>query len=218
MSNQTVTHTNLEVTFNHVSHRFGSRLVFSNIASTVRQGQILLITGFNGSGKSTLLRIITGLLTPTEGEVKINVNGVDCDAQERRKHIGYVAPDLTLYRELTGVENLTFFGELRGLKLDRTTLASLLSEVGLLGRGNDEVRTYSSGMRQRLKYAFALMHRPAILLLDEPTANLDEAGFGIVEKIVERQINQYQGLAIVATNEPRELSWSSLQVHLEPKQ
>ena len=123
---------------------------------------------------------------------------------------------LVLYRELTGAENLQFFAELHGVRLDRAATIELLTRVGLRGRGRDLVGAYSSGMRQRLKYAFALLHDPPILLLDEPTANLDVDGIAIVEQIVTAQQKRAGGgLTIVATNEPRELEWSALRVHLE---
>ena len=133
---------------------------------------------------------------------------------ERRRNIGYVAPDLTLYRELTGAENLQFFGELAGVRLTRENLIEMLTEVGLRGRGHDLVGAYSSGMRQRLKYAFALIRRPKALLLDEPTANLDVDGIAMVERIID-QHRMDGGLTIIATNEPREMEWGKLQVRLK---
>jgi heme exporter protein A len=177
----------------------------------------LIVSGANGSGKSTLLRIIAGLLTPTSGCVEVNVYGSLLDRASSRRYFGYVAPDLVLYRELTGAENLQFFAELHGIRLDRGALIDLLTRVGLRGRGRDLVGTYSSGMRQRLKYAFALLHDPPILLLDEPTANLDVDGVEIVERIVSaQQKRDGGGLTVVATNEPRELTWSSMRIHLDP--
>ena len=104
-----------------------------------------------------------------------------------------------------------------GLRLTKDEMIASLTEVGLRGRGRDLVGAYSSGMRQRLKYAFALLHRPPILLLDEPTANLDVDGIAIVERIIQaQQARAGGGLTIAATNEPRELEWSHLRVHLEP--
>jgi heme exporter protein A len=204
------------ITIDKVSQFFGSRCVFKEISATVSTGQILVVSGANGSGKSTLLRIIAGLLTPSSGRVAIEVGGLQTSAANARQYFGYVAPDLVLYRELTGAENLQFFADLRGLKLDRGALIDLLTRVGLRGRGRDLVGTYSSGMRQRLKYAFALLHNPPILLLDEPTANLDVDGIAIVEQIVAAQQRRAGGgVTVVATNEPREVAWSSLQIHLD---
>jgi heme exporter protein A len=186
--------------------------VFQDLSASLSTGQTLVLAGANGSGKSTLVKIIAGLLPPTTGSADITLHERSLDSIERRTHIGYVSPDLTLYGELTGVENLRFFAHLRGMELSRDDLAALLDKVGLLGRGRDLVSNYSSGMRQRLKYAFALLHQPAILLLDEPTANLDIAGAGIVERIVSDQ--KARGLVVVATNEPREMEWADITLNL----
>jgi len=174
------------------------------------------VTGPNGAGKSTLLRIVAGLIAPSEGIVSMTVNGQVRSAGDRRNYLGYVSPDLTLYRELSAAENLQFFGSLRGVTLTRDDLIERLTQVGLRGRGRDLVGTYSSGMRQRLKYAFALLADPPILLLDEPTANLDVSGIAIIEAIVAAQRSRPGGgLTIIATNEPRELEWGDMTVRVD---
>lgn len=175
-----------------------------------------MIAGRNGSGKSTLMRIIAGLLPPSAGRVGVCASGQDLDALSRRAVIGAVAPDLQLYGELTGAENLRFFAELRGMPLERDRLAALLERVGLKGRGRELVRNYSSGMRQRLKYAFALLHEPQLLLLDEPTANLDTDGVRMVESVLDEQ--RRRGAVVIATNEPRELAWGDAVVDLDRAQ
>jgi heme exporter protein A len=206
----------VSVALRGVAHRFGTRAVFAPVKAEVHAGQTLAITGPNGSGKSTLLRIVAGLLPPTQGSVTVTIDGVEQNEQERRRWLGYVAPDLMLYRELTGAENLEFFAKLRGIPLPREALIERLTEVGLRGRGRDPVRAYSSGMRQRLKYAFALLARPPILLLDEPTANLDTDGRAMVERVLTAQRTRPGGgLTILATNEPQELDWGDTIVRLE---
>ena len=179
----------LLVELENVEHRFGLRRVFSGVNLTVRTGEIGLVMGANGAGKSTLLKIIAGLLPPASGTSRIQMDGRNLDARTRRQIIGYVAPDLTLYRELTGVENLEFFAGLRGIRMERQQLRDVLELVGLRGRGRDIVGAYSSGMRQRLKYAFALLGQPPILLLDEPTANLDVDGMAMVERVIAESAN-----------------------------
>ncbi len=205
----------LLVELENVEHRFGLRRVFSGVSLTVRTGEVGLVMGANGAGKSTLLKIIAGLLPPASGTVRVQMDERDLDARTRRQIIGYVAPDLTLYRELTGVENLEFFARLRGAPLKHQQLRDVLELVGLRGRGRDLVGAYSSGMRQRLKYAFALIGNPPILLLDEPTANLDVDGMAMVEQVIAaQQTRPGGGLTIVATNEPREEQWGTVQVRL----
>ncbi|HZT42515.1 MAG TPA: ABC transporter ATP-binding protein [Chthonomonadaceae bacterium] len=210
-------HNEASVAWEGVGHRFGARSVFSDVCAQVEAGQVCVVTGPNGSGKSTLLRITAGLLQPSAGAARISVNGQPLDAVARRPHLGYVAPDLTLYRELTGAENLQFFARLRGMTLSRDDLIARLSAVGLRGRGRDLVSAYSSGMRQRLKYAFALLDQPSILLLDEPTANLDVDGAAMVEQVIAAQRRRAGGgVTIIATNEPREVEWGELRIRLEP--
>ena len=206
----------LSIRLEQVGHRFGTRKVFSGINLEVAAGQVCTVTGPNGSGKSTLLRIVAGLLAASEGTVSVTVSGLIRSAAARRDFLGYVSPDLTLYRELTAAENLQFFARLRGITLTRDDLIERLTQVGLRGRGRDLVGTYSSGMRQRLKYAFALLANPPILLLDEPTANLDVSGIAIVETIVAAQRRRVGGgLTIIATNEPRELEWGDMTVRVD---
>ena len=200
------------VTLDDVTQRFGRRLIFSNVRGGVQQGGVLVITGANGSGKSTLLRIVAGLQHASGGTVTVNVDGRSLNLTDRRPYLGYAAPDLILYRELSGAENLELFARLRGVTLTRDRLVSLLEKVGLRGRGRDYVANYSSGMRQRLKFAFALLHEPPILLLDEPTANLDAEGAVMARSVVDEQ--RGRGLAIVATNEAREVAWGDSVVTL----
>lgn len=196
-----------------LSKRYGRLRVFQGVSAGAQSGQVLVIVGRNGAGKSTLLRIIAGLTAPSSGRVVFSWEGRPLTAEERRRRIGLVAVDVALYGELTGQENLAFFARLRGLRLAPSERERLLSEVGLAGRGEDLVQTYSSGMRQRLKYACATLHRPPLLLLDEPGANLDEAGRTMVEALLrcQREI----GLVVLATNDPREVAYGDVVVHLE---
>jgi heme exporter protein A len=204
------------IVLDRISHQFGARRVLKDISCSVSAGQTLIISGANGSGKSTLLRIVAGLLVPTGGAVERIVAGRALPISDARRFIGYVAPDLVLYKELTAAENLQFFGTLHGLRLEKGALTDLLARVGLRRRGRDLVGAYSSGMRQRLKYAFALLHDPPILLLDEPTANLDVNGVEMVERMLaERRERNGDRLTIIATNEPRELEWGALRIHLD---
>jgi heme exporter protein A len=108
---------------------------------------------------------------------------------------------------------MRFFAEVRGLRRTKAELEALLEEVGLGGRGGDLLAAYSSGMVQRLRYAYALLHRPAVLLFDEPTATLDERGAALVEQVIARQ--RERGIAVVATNDPRELRWGDYVLRLE---
>lgn len=184
---------------------YGARGLFRDVTFDLTPGDSLVITGRNGSGKSTLLRILCGLIRPSAGSVTFRVGERPASDRERRAMMGLVAPDLILYDELTALENLHFFARVRGLPRSDEELLALLEDVGLAGRGHDPAGTFSSGMRQRLKYAYALLHRPPILFLDEPTANLDEAGIAFVHRCITRQ--REGGILIVATNDREELQF-----------
>ncbi|HWQ15558.1 MAG TPA: ATP-binding cassette domain-containing protein [Roseiflexaceae bacterium] len=181
---------------------YGARRVLAGVSLAVRAGETLVVAGANGSGKSTLLRLICGLQRPTRGAVRAHAGGRAYRPEEAPWLFGWVAPDLQLYRELSGLENLRFFADVRGLRATDADLETLLEEVGLGGRGGDLLAAYSSGMAQRLRYAYALLHRPPVLLLDEPTVTLDERGAALVERLVESQ--RARGITVVATNDPRE--------------
>ena len=169
---------------------YGRRALFSGVSAEVLPGQCLVIAGVNGSGKSTLLKIIAGLLRPEAGRV------------ERPGVCGYAAPDVQLYGELTGSENLLFFARLRGLPLSGS--AGLLKQVGLpAARGRDLVSAYSSGMRQRLKLAVSLLGEPPLLVWDEPTLALDSAGRAVADKVLAEH-RAAGRIAVVATNDSSE--------------
>ncbi len=195
----------VSIEFHDLAKRYNRRQVFSGLNGVVSEGRSLVITGANGSGKSTLVRVLCGLVRPSRGEVAVHLDGAALAPVDCRREIGLVAPDLALYGELTAEENLAFFARVRGLELTKQDFAAMLERVGLGGRGGDPVGEYSSGMRQRLKYAQALLHRPRLLFLDEPTANLDEAGSAIVADIIAEQ--KTLGILVLATNEPEEVAF-----------
>ncbi len=182
---------------------FNRRTVFSGIDFEISGSDSLTITGRNGSGKSTLLKILAGVLSPTRGSVELSLDEKTITADERYGYIAFVAPYLQLYDEFSAIENLTFFRRVRGLPIVPSTLVDLLSRFGLRERKDDPLRTYSSGMKQRVKYAFALLHEPPMLLLDEPTSNLDAEGIETVHQVIEEQ--EQRGMVIMATNNADEL-------------
>jgi len=195
---------------NGLAKSYPGRPVFKNINSEIEDGKVLLVTGPNGSGKSTLLRIICGFIRPTRGKVILVRDEEKLSRLEIRPHVGLVSPDLVLYDELTAVENLAFFAGIAGLKYSTEELEERLEKVGLGSRGGDSVGSYSSGMKQRLKYCLALLRNPAMLLLDEPTANLDDSGKLMVEEI----INSHRGILVIATNEKSELNYGNQIIRL----
>lgn len=196
----------------NITKDFGERGVLRNIEAEIHTGSCLVVIGRNGSGKSTLLKIIAGLLRPSSGKVVVEMDGKELGVGERRNVIGLVAPDLSLYDELTALENVIFFTKVRGIMRRGSELMELLARVGLAGREHEQLAAYSSGMKQRMKYAFALLHDPPILMLDEPTANLDSAGIAFVDQTI-REYKQ-SGLLVLATNDQKEAEYGDQVIDL----
>ena len=190
------------LTADNISKRFGERKVLSKISFEITQGESLAVVGDNGSGKSTLLKILLSLLLPTKGTVTYAENGKIMTPDEIRPAVSFVSPYLNLYDQLTGEENLQFFATMGGRQITGKEINDYLDKVGLSNRGMDFVGGYSSGMKQRLKYAVALLNEPRFLFLDEPTSNLDDAGKQIVTDIIE--MYRPNAAIIIATNEQEE--------------
>src|ERR1700741_2232489 len=184
---------------------FNRRKIFSDITVNLRNGNSLAVTGRNGSGKSTLLKILSGVLSPSKGEVTLCIDDRIVLPADRFQHIGLVSPYLQLYDEFTGWENLEIARTIRGIHVPDKELVQLLELINLKDRRHDLVRTYSSGMKQRLKYAFALVHHPYVLFLDEPRSNLDSEGITTINHIMEEQGKN--GILIVGTNDAEDVQY-----------
>ncbi|MBI3909946.1 MAG: heme ABC exporter ATP-binding protein CcmA [Armatimonadetes bacterium] len=193
----------MQLRLENVGKWYGRRRVFDGVSLELAHGECLVVTGPNGSGKSTLITVLAGLQRPTTGVIRLCEKGAALPREAWRHVVGWVAPDLTLYPELSARENLDFFARVLGRPADAARRDRLLARVGLAGRENDLVRAYSTGMRVRLKYAFALLNEPRLLLLDEPTATLDADGMALVDEIIAEQ--RCRGLLVLATNDPREI-------------
>jgi ABC-2 type transport system ATP-binding protein len=158
-----------------LSKSYGSFVAAEDINFEVRSGEIFGLLGPNGAGKSTTINCISGLLKPSLGEVSINGHSVLSEAVKAKQSLGLVPQDLAVYEDLSGQENLNFWGqayELAGDQL-KTRMATVLQQVGLESRAKDLVSTYSGGMKRRLNFACAILHEPRALLLDEPTVGVD---------------------------------------------
>ncbi|CQR71782.1 ABC transporter, ATP-binding protein [Sporomusa ovata] len=172
-----------------------------------------MVMGPNGSGKSTLLKIIAGLIRPSSGIVKVHNHGHEVAVDKRRGCFGLISPELILYNAMTGYENLQFLVRARGVELPAERLQSCLENVGLGRRQQELLSTYSTGMRQRLKFAILEALRPPIWLLDEPSSNLDEEGRKLVKQLIKDALAQ-QVAVIIATNEREEASYAGQKIAL----
>jgi heme exporter protein A len=162
------------VSVDDVSRVFGRRRALSRVSTRIDAGQIVGILGPNGAGKSTLLGILATLLRPTTGTVRYGELDASRGAALRAR-IGVLGHDLFLYPELTARENLEFFAGVHGLDRPADAAREALHRAGLADRADDPVSAFSRGMRQRVALERALIHRPSLVLLDEPFTGLDDA-------------------------------------------
>ncbi len=167
-----------------LTRHFGERTVLREVSLTLGAGQTLAVLGRNGAGKSTLLRILATLLRPHAGSVKLFGEPLPREGWKVRGRLGLLGHEPLLYRDLTGRENLVYHARLHRVALERVD--EVLDGVGMLARAEDPVRSLSRGMVQRLTVARAVLHRPELLLLDEPRANLDPAAGELVEPLIGR--------------------------------
>lgn len=195
-----------------LSKRYGRRRLFRRMSFTLDGGETLAVTGPNGSGKSTLLKILAGVTAPTKGMVDLH-NGAPVAPAERPFFTGLVAPYLNVYDGLSARENLAFIARVRRQAGAEARIAEVLEQVGLAPRADDLVATFSSGMKQRVKLAAAVLADPVLLLLDEPTTNLDEPGRALVAQVVDRH-RAAGRLLVLATNDSAEAALCTRSLNL----
>jgi ABC-2 type transport system ATP-binding protein len=166
-----------EVIADDLVKRFGSFVAVDHIGFRIRRGEIMGFLGPNGAGKSTTIRMLCGLLRPSGGRAVVAGIDVASDPEGVRQHIGYMSQKFSLYRDLTVVENLRFFGGIYGVPRREIAgrIAFAVGMAGLAGHENDLVSTLAGGWQQRLALGCAVLHRPPILFLDEPTSGVEPA-------------------------------------------
>ncbi len=205
--------TALTISAQGISRDFNRRSVFKGISFSLTSPASMAVTGRNGAGKSTLVKIIAGVLNPTGGALSYSVDGKSITVDELKHHIGFVSPYLNLYDEFTAWENLEILSRIRLVSgFDDRRARQLLESLALWERRDDSVGTFSSGMKQRLKYAFALLHQPALLILDEPSANLDADGIAVIKRTIADQ--KLSRMLIVATNDTEEAAWCEQEIRI----
>jgi len=204
---------NYSIQSQNLSKLFGRRLIFKDINFNWSEKGIFGISGPNGSGKSTLVKIVAGLISASSGKIIHKNSQSEIIPEKLHNHIGFVSPYLVLYEEFSAWENLKIFAKIRGIILNEDMVINYLSKFLLENRKDDLVKTYSSGMKQRLKFIFALMHSPEVLIFDEPTSNLDEEGKKVVYDIVREEGKTR--IVVIASNEERDLSLCKEKILLE---
>jgi heme exporter protein A len=187
------------VTLADVSRHFGRRRAVSHVSLTARAGEILGLLGPNGAGKSTLLGLLSTLIAPTSGDVRYGESTWGRSSPLLRQRIGMLAHELHLYPELSARQNLRFFADLYGVDSPDAVDAALRA-AGLADRADDDVSEFSRGMRQRLALERALLHRPRLVLLDEPFTGLDDRSVVTVTARL-RQLAGERAIVILATHD-----------------
>jgi ABC-type multidrug transport system ATPase subunit len=188
----------------NLSKKYTGKTVLKALSFSHSQG-ILGISGANGSGKSTLLKCLAKLLKPTDGAIRWVDQGEELDQSEVIKQLGYAAPYLNLYDELTVFENIEFLANLSNPSQTHDSIQELLSRTHILELQNKLFKTLSTGQRQRVKLAASLVKEPSILLLDEPGSNLDKDGHQLVADLVQSEV-QKDTLVIIASNDANEMA------------
>jgi heme exporter protein A len=201
------------LTCDNLTKTFSFNTVFSKLSFTVNTGNILAITGKNGSGKSTLIKIISGLLSQSTGEVKLTAGSTLIPKKEFYRYIGFVSPYLNLYDELTAIENIKFFSRLKKNNFNIDKAEALFRRLDIYNSKDLPAGNYSSGMKQRLKLIFALIDDPPVLIMDEPSSNLDTKGAEIINELISEQ--KEKNITIIATNNEREVPDGSRILKIE---
>ncbi|MCX7571230.1 ABC transporter ATP-binding protein [Tumebacillus sp. DT12] len=186
------------VQIRHLTKRIGSKTLVEDLTFDVPQGQVFGFLGPNGAGKTTTIRMIMGLISITEGQVLVQGLDVSRQFEEAMRHIGAIVENPEMYKFLTGWQNLVHFARMsQGVPESR--IREVVELVGLEQRIHDKVKTYSLGMRQRLGLAQALLHRPSVLILDEPTNGLDPAGIRELRDHL-RRLAEQEGIAVIVSS------------------
>jgi heme exporter protein A len=172
------------VALDQVVRNYGERAALKQVTLRLEQGRTLAVFGPNGAGKTTLLRMLATLLVPHEGELRVFGNVLPRDAHRVRPRVGLLAHEPLLYLDLSGRENLRFYARLYDVEEPEARIAHLLESTGMTTRSDEPVRNLSRGMAQRIGICRAVLHRPELLLLDEPRAHLDPEAAAMAEPLI----------------------------------
>lgn len=207
----------LKLQVNDLSKSFYlNRPIFTNINFELNNGDIFGIAGENGSGKSTLLKILSDVTSPSSGSVTYLINDRKMSDDSHFKFFGFVSPYLSIYEEFTPLEHFYITSKIKGVKQNKELEFDLLKEFKLIGRKNDLIRTFSSGMKQRIKFILAFSSDPLFIFLDEPFTNLDSEGIDIVCQLISN--HKYKGgITIIASNDEREKALCNEMIVLQKR-
>lgn len=186
------------VQIRNLTKRIGGKTIIDRLTFDVPRGEVFGFLGPNGAGKTTTIRMMVGLMSITEGEILIEGHSIAKEYEKAVIHVGAIVENPEMYKFLTGYQNLVHFARMTpGVTKER--IQEVVSLVGLENRIHDKVKTYSLGMRQRLGVAQALLHRPKLLILDEPTNGLDPAGIRELRDYL-RKLAKEEGISVFVSS------------------
>ena len=201
----------LKIELKDVSKRFKREWILKKVTHSFVEGQSYAVSGPNGSGKSTLLRILSGYLTPSKGNVRFFQHNKSVDLTEVYQYLSYAAPYIDLIGELTLAEMIDFHQQFKSFQ-DELSTEQIILLLNMKSSRNKPVKNFSSGMKQRLKLALNICTDTPILLLDEPTSNLDQQGVNWYLSLIERF--KQDRLVIIASNVPADFQFCKHQINI----
>ncbi|MDF2936664.1 MAG: transporter ATP-binding protein [Paenibacillaceae bacterium] len=186
------------VSLQNVTKRIGSKTIIDKLSFQVPKGEVFGFLGPNGAGKTTTIRMMVGLMSLTEGDILIDGHSIRTDFEKAIKQVGAIVENPEMYKFLSGWNNLVHYARMvPGITHHR--IAEVVKLIGLENRIHDKVKTYSLGMRQRLGVAQAVLHKPQLLILDEPTNGLDPAGIRELRDYL-RQLSREEGVSVIVSS------------------
>lgn len=186
------------VSLRRVTKQVGRKTIIDDLSFEARQGEIFGLLGPNGAGKTTTIRMMVGLMSMTRGDILIRGKSVKTEFEEAIRHVGAIVENPEMYKYLSGYRNLIHYARM-STGVTKTRIDEVVSLVKLEQRIHDKVKRYSLGMRQRLGVAQALLHRPSVLILDEPTNGLDPAGIREMRDYL-RTLTREEGITVIVSS------------------
>ncbi len=189
----------IEIT--NLTKKFGDFTAVNNISMDIKKGELFGLLGPNGAGKSTTVSMLSTILSPTSGEIKINNKPLKGNEMEIKSILGIVPQDLALYETLSAKDNLRFFGSLYGLSGKKLSnrVDEVLDIIELKDKANQVVEKYSGGMKRRVNIGVALMHNPQIMIFDEPTVGIDPQSRNHIMETI-KTLNKEKGVTVIYTS------------------
>lgn len=184
-----------------VTKQYGNHVAVDQLSLNIRKGEVFGLLGPNGAGKSTTVSMLSTVLSPTSGDIRIDGKSLRSRSREAKRVMGIVPQELALYQTLSARDNLSFFGSLYGLtgKALQARVGEVLDLIELADKANQNVNEYSGGMKRRLNIGIALMNKPSILVLDEPTVGIDpQSRNHILESV--KALNEREGMTVIYTS------------------